>query len=261
MTHLADFHFLRPLWLLLIPVAPLLYWYVARRENVSIRWGQIIAPHLLEHLVVGAARRLQFRPIHLICLILLIGGVALSGPTWEREVPPFTKDKAPMVIVLDLSRSMDAIDIQPTRLERTKQKIRDLLNQRAGARNALFVYAGTSHMVLPFTEDPAIVELFLSSLSTSLMPKDGNDASAALRAAQVLLAGDEVPGTILFVTDGIERRDFPAFRAHRDTSRDQIVVLGVGTARGGPVSIGNDRFLTDGNGRRVIEKLDVLVGY
>jgi Ca-activated chloride channel family protein len=66
---------------------------------------------------------------------------------------PFTEDKAPLVIALDLSQTMDAIDLDPTRLERAKLKIRDLLEERSGARTALSVYAGTTHMVLPFTTD------------------------------------------------------------------------------------------------------------
>ena len=254
---LSDFHFIRPIWLLLILGAFALYRLIQRQENVQERWGKVIAPHLLKHLVVGRSRRWQIRPVHLVCAVFILGAVAMAGPTWERELPPFTEDKAPMVIVLDLSQTMDAIDVQPTRLERAKQKIGDLLKQRPGARNALFVYSGSVHMVLPLTEDPAIMELFLFSLSTDLMPVPGKDATAALKSAHDLLAREEVPGTILFVTDGVERKDFSAFLDHRSTEQDQLIVLGVGTSRGGPVSIGNNRFLTDASGRRVVSKLDV----
>lgn len=256
MEQFADFHFLRPVWLLLILGAVALYWLLERRENLRERWGKVIAPHLLEHLIVGKRRRWHIRPVHLACLSILLGAIALAGPTWEREVPPFTEDKAPMVIVLALSQSMDAIDIQPTRLERAKQKIRDLLVQRSGAKNALLVYAGTAHLVLPLTEDPAIMELFLSSLSTRLMPVPGMKTALALKAAEGLLKHEDIPGSILFVTDAIERQDFPAFREHAKTSSDQVLVLGVGTSRGGPISLGENRFLTKG-GRRVISRLDI----
>lgn len=63
----------------------------------------------------------------------------MAGPTRRCEQPPFTEDKAPLVVALDLSRDMDAIDVQPTRLERAKLKIRDLMKVRQGSRTALFV--------------------------------------------------------------------------------------------------------------------------
>jgi len=73
---------------------------------------------------------------------------------------PFVQDEAPLVLALDLSRSMDAIDVQPTRLLRAEQKIRDLLALRPGARTGLIAYAGSSHMVLPLTDDAKVIEMY-----------------------------------------------------------------------------------------------------
>ena len=120
---LADFHFLRPLWLLGGAAAVLLFVMVERRASAMHRWQSTIAPHLLEHLRVRGGQGAWFRPIHLVSLLLVLGSVAVSGPTWEREQTPFTEDLAPLVIVLELSRSMDAIDVPPTRLERAKQSV------------------------------------------------------------------------------------------------------------------------------------------
>jgi Ca-activated chloride channel family protein len=252
-----QFHFLRPLWLLLVPAALLIGYLVTYRADVRSRWKGIIAPHLLDALIVGEQSKWRFRPIHLVVLGLILGGLGLAGPTWERELPPFTEDTAPLVVALDLSQSMDAIDIQPSRLERAKQKIRDLLNVRTGARTALFVYSGSVHMVLPLTEDPSLMKLFLASLSTDLMPSRGKDAAAALEAIEELLEREEAPGTILFLTDGIRSEDFPAFVRHQEGSTDQIMVLGVGTGKGGPIRTGKDSFLTNSAGRRVTSRMDV----
>ncbi len=87
---LSNFHFIRPIWLLLLLGALALYWLIQRQENVHERWGKVIAPHLLKHLVVGRSRRWQIRPVHLVCAAVIFGGVAMAGPTWERELPPFT---------------------------------------------------------------------------------------------------------------------------------------------------------------------------
>jgi Ca-activated chloride channel family protein len=110
--------------------------------------------------------------------------------------------------------------------------------------------------VLPLTDDPSVLTMYLSDLTTDLMPVDGKNAAAALRLADTLLERDSVPGSVLFVTDGIDRAQLPAFAEHQRRSRDQILVWAVGTARGGPVRVGEDRFATDARGARVIAKLD-----
>ena len=250
----AHFHFLRPEWLGLLASVPLLYWLVRRGEDARSRWKGVIAPHLLEHLLVGEKKRWRVRPVHLICLGLALAAVSLAGPAWERERPPFTEEKAPLVIALDLSQTMDAIDVQPTRLERAKLKVQDLLAMRPGARTALFAYAGSAHMVLPLTDDADLFKTYLSALSTSIMPVPGKDTAAALKAVDDLLSREEAPGTVLFLTDGVERGAFSALAA---AGRNQVMVLGVGTPEGGPVQAGPGRFLTDSSGGRVFTKLDV----
>jgi Ca-activated chloride channel family protein len=255
----AALHFLRPQWLWLLLAIPIIYLSFRIRDDVRARWKRYIAPELLDHLIVVHHRRWRYRPIHMVCLLILLGAIALAGPAWKREQPPFTEDKAPLVIALDLSQTMDAIDIDPTRIERAKLKLRDLLQVRNGARTALFVYAGTAHMVLPFTTDFSLFDLYLNSLSTSLMPSNGKDTAKALRTIEDFLKDEPVPGTILFVTDGIEPQALPAFRTYtaKGENKDDILVMGVGTSRGGPVRISENRFLTDRTGRRVYTKLDV----
>lgn len=172
---------------------------------MSKRWKEIIAPELLEKLLIGRHRRWRFRPIHSTCLGIALSAIAIAGPTWTREKPPFTEDKAPLVIALDLSRDMDAIDVQPTRLERAKLKIHDLMKVRQGSRTALFVYAADAHMVLPLTADAVLMDLYGESLSTSLIAPGEKDTAAALKKIDTFLSGEPVPGTILFITCGIEQ--------------------------------------------------------
>jgi Ca-activated chloride channel homolog len=255
----ASLHFLRPRWLWLLLAAPVIYLFLRIRDDVRSRWKGYIDPELLEHLIVSRKRRWRLRPVHMISLFILLGAVAIAGPTWKREQPPFTEDKAPLVIALDLSETMNAIDLDPTRLERVKLKLRELLKVRNGGRTALFVYANTAHMVLPFTTDNSLFDLYLSSLSTSLMPSQGKNTAKALRAVEDFLKDEPVPGTILFVTDGIEPQALPEFRkfATAQDNQNDILVLGVGTSNGGPVRTGGNGFLSDRTGRRVYAKLDV----
>jgi len=159
-------------------------------------------------------------------------------------------------VALDLSESMNAIDVAPTRLERGKQKIRDLLALREGARTALVAYAGSAHTVLPLSNDRAILETFLSSLETNVMPVEGKDPSKALDLAEGLLNREDVPGSILFLTDGVASKHVPAFVEHAARSSDAVMVLAIGTRDGGPVRSGKNDFATDASGRRVVAKLD-----
>ena len=254
---LAEFHFLRPWWLMAL-VPPLLLWLIiGRRDDVERRWRRLIAPHVLTHLKVGGDQRWRIRPLHLIVWMVLFGAVGLAGPTWQREIAPFAEDTAPLIIAVDVSISMNATDIQPTRLERAKQKVRDLLALRSGARTALVAYAGTAHTVLPLCDDATVFETFLASLESDVMPVDGKAPEQALALAEALLVDAEAPGSILFLSDGIAAELAPTFAAHAQRTDDEVLVLAVGTRDGGPIRLGDNRFRTDASGRRIVATLDV----
>src|SRR5262245_38742835 len=106
---LGDFHFLRPLWLLGLLGAAALAWTISRRSDPRSRWQGMIAPHLLEHLLVGQRGLQRLRPLHLTVALIALGSLAAAGPTWRRERPPFLEDLAPLAIALDLGRTMDAV--------------------------------------------------------------------------------------------------------------------------------------------------------
>ncbi len=256
MADLSNFHFLRPVWLWALIPGLFLWVLWVREQSRSYRWRTAIAPHLLPHLVRHPRRRPWMRPtsIGLPALVLCI--LSLAGPAWERQKTPFVQDEAPLLLALDLSPSMDAVDVQPTRLLRGEQKIRDLLALRPGARTGLIAYAGSAHLVLPLTDDAKVVEMYLVSLETGLMPVAGKDPGKALKLAEEMLAKETAAGTILFVTNGIAEKYAPAFAEHKKASRHQVLVLAVGTSKGGPVRSGKDRYLTDARGQRVISTLD-----
>src|SRR5262245_59625160 len=222
---LEAFHFLRPWWLIALVPAALLLALILRRERAEVQWGGVIAPHLLKHLIETPPGRWQLRPAWLVAAGLALAIVALAGPSWRRELPPFVVDKAPLMIALDVSASMGQPDVAPTRLERAKQKIRDLLSARAGARTGLIAYAGTAHLVMPLTEDRAVTEPFLAALAPGLMPVDGKRVTAALTLATNLLATEAVAGTILVVADGLGDADAAAVR--QAAGRNGVQVLGV----------------------------------
>lgn len=253
----STFHFLRPEWLWALLAVPLIYFAHRIREDVSAQWRRVIDPDLLRHLLMSKRKAWRVRPIHMICAGIALAVIGLAGPAWRREQPPFTEDKAPLVVALDLSETMDAIDVDPTRVERAKLKLKDLLKLREGSRTSLFVYAGTAHLVVPLTTDEGLFDLYLESLSTSLMPRKGKDTAAAIAAMRELLERETVPGTMLFVTDGVESGAVENLRRLVSEGQDDVLVLAVGTSRGGPIRTGENRYLSDSTGRRIFSKLDV----
>ncbi|URK87717.1 VWA domain-containing protein [Rhizobium sp. RCAM05350] len=251
---IEDFHFLRPWWLLALLAPFAIAWLASRFTDIRRQWSGIIAPHLLDGLVVEGDGKSRIRPWWLLVGVLAIATIAAAGPTWQREAPPFVEDTAPLVIAIDLSLTMDAIDITPSRLERAKLKVKDIVALRGGARTAVVTYAGSAHIVLPLTEDASLIATYVDALATRIMPVKGKDTGKALQLAEDLLGREDSTGTILFVTDGIEQKAFEAFKRK---SKDGFVVLGIGTADGGPVKTADGGFLTDSGGARVFSKLDV----
>ena len=248
---LDQFHFLRPHWLLVIPVAIWLHMQLRRGFSAALQWQAAIQPHLLKHLTVSGQGAKRLRPYQLMTAALILASLALAGPAWQREITPFTEDWAPLVIALELTPTMLGIDQSPTRLERAKQKIRDILERRKGARTALIGYAGSAHAVLPLTDDSALIEIYLESLAPTLMPQSGDNAVSALTLADKMLTTEDAAGTILFMTDGIDRTHAADFASHRETSQDQLLFLAFGSAEGGPIpeaGAGGQTFgLVDGN--------------
>lgn len=191
---LDAFHVIRPLWLVLLPVIAALWWLARRTRTHRESSADGLAPHLRAALTVGASSRRHLRPIDGVALTLALLVLGAAGPTWSRTPDPFVAQSAPVVVALEVTPSMAEGDVAPSRLERGKQKIRDLLELRAGARTALVGYAGSAHVVVPMTEDPAVMVPYLEGLTPEVMPEEGERAGDALQLATELLAQEEAPG-------------------------------------------------------------------
>ena len=200
---MSEFHLLRPYWLLSLLPLMFVCWAIWRRQDSHSRLRKVISPHLLEHLVVGEQRTRRLRPASMLILIWIVTVMALSGPTWEREAAPFTDDDAGLVVLLKVTATMKATDIQPSRLQRAKHKLHDLLQQRKGTSTGLVVYSGSAHLVMPLTRDDRIVSAMVEDLTPELMPADGDALVAALKLAEGILEQAGVPGSLLVMADNV----------------------------------------------------------
>ncbi|MBB4005632.1 VWA domain-containing protein [Aurantimonas endophytica] len=208
-----------------MPVIGLIWFFVRHRASRPVQETEGIASHLRKALTVGGRRKGHVLPIDGVALGLMLAALGAAGPTWSRMPDPFVAQTAPLVVALKVTSSMTDDDLAPTRLERAKQKIRDLLELRAGGRTALIAYAGSAHSVVPMTEDPGVVRPYLQGLTPDVMPKDGADAAAALELARSTLAKENSLGGILFVADSVDTADVNALGNIEGTSLALLAML------------------------------------
>lgn len=199
------FHFLRPWWLLMALPAALVLWWLWRNADPTTQLKSVIRAELLAHLVVRRESEPQrLKPVYVLAAVWAAGVLALAGPTWEKEVTPFAEDRSALFIVMKVTPSMQARDVQPSRAERAVHKIGELLDDRQGSKTGLVAYAGSAHLVMPLTEDAEIIRYFAAELEPGVMPEQGDDPVAAVELAARRLAESGLAGSILLVADSID---------------------------------------------------------
>lgn len=252
----AEFHFIRPYWLIaLVPLAVFLVWFARRRFAIR-RWRDVVDPALMPHMLIGGGQVTRRR---LTSALGVVGGLmilALAGPAWERMSQPVFRSQDALVIALDLSRSMDVTDVKPSRLARARYKISDILERRDEGQTALVVYAAEPYVVSPLTDDTRTIASQLPALDTALMPSQGSRADRALeQAGELLRQAGAAGGSVLLVTDGLaSARDSSAASALLESGY-RVSVLGVGTEEGGPIS-GSGGFVKRRDGSIVLARLE-----
>lgn len=257
MDSLAALHFLRPYWLLaLVPLAWLFFSYVHPRVD-SASWKNIVDPNLLPHLLSKRDAR-PARARWLLAVAWLLGTIAMAGPTWTHEPVAAYRAQTARVLVLDVSRSMDATDLAPSRLARAKLKVLDMLQRARGEHTALIAYAEHPYVVAPLTHDARTVANLVPALASDVVPKQGSRPDRALlKAAHLFRQSGLANGEIVLVTDGIGDAMLTRDTVRRlAQQRFRVSVLGVGTPDGAPIPLANGSFVKDKSGATVIPHLD-----
>lgn len=252
-----TFHFLRPWWLLgLVPVVWIV-WRLMRSTQAGRSWQQVCDSHLLPHLLIGNDQAGGKSAWVLLGVGWSIALLALAGPVWSKLPQPVVRSESALVIVLDISRSMDAQDLRPSRLTRAKHKVLDILKRRTEGQTGLMVFAYDPFVVSPLTDDAKTIASMVPALLTELAPVQGSRPELALERADQLLEQSTISeGTILLITDGAEGSavlDTVEFLRQKGRV---VSVLGVGSEDGAPIPIPRGGFLTDQSGAIVIPKLD-----
>ncbi|QYK08642.1 vWA domain-containing protein [Shewanella mangrovisoli] len=227
---LAQFHFIRPLWLLtLIPLAIVLMlrW---RRDDVQQRL--VFFPnHLRSALTLNQGGWRSQLPLKILMLLLLLAVIICAGPTWEREASPFGEDDAALLVLLDSSESMKQQDVAPDRLSRAKHKILDLIAARSGGKTGLMVFAGSAHVAMPVTSDAKVLQPYLEAISPEVMPLSGKAAQTALSQLAEQLPAN-AGNSVLLLTDGVDQLTIDAFERYFTEQFEQppyqLLILAIG---------------------------------
>lgn len=228
----SDFHFLRPQYLyLLLPLAFLFaLGLLSIRENV--RWKKIIAPHLRSYVISKGSNVVRVWMQFAMLIGFGFAILGLAGPTWKKIEIPGQKLETPLVVVLDLSASMLSDDIQPSRLERAKFKIKDLIRHNPRARMGLVGFAGTAHTIVHLTKDYSIIESHIETLSPKTMPYAGSNLKAALALADTLTQVTDAPGAILLFSDDFSESERVLLSVFKQDSKNSLIIVPMNTPEG-----------------------------
>lgn len=257
---IEQFHWLRPQWLLLLIPAVMLVAYLLSRKSNQQQWQKAIDPQLLPYLLNNKANiadnRISRLPTYLLAALYAIGILALAGPTWQKLPQPSVQLSQPMIVIADLTLSMHADDLPPSRLIRMRYKLLELMKQRSEGQTALIAYSGDAHVVSPLTDDANTIAALIPSLTPEIMPSIGSNAAAAMSLVDTL--SENIGGNIKLVwfTDEALSKDVDALKSLMKRRNYELFIVGIGTQQGGPIRLPSGKFLQDNRGQTATVKLD-----
>ena len=259
MSILAELwpQWLRPGWLLLLPLLAWLCWQLWHRQQRAGRWQSLLPPAFHQVLLSGSAARSSRLPWLALGLAWLLGVLALLGPSWQRVEQISQKRADALVVVLALTPAMLASDVPPTRLAQAKRKVQDLLQSRRDAQTAIVVYAGSAHTLVPLSDDLATSRNLLDALSPAIMPTAGQRAEMAVElATELLKQGASGAGKILLIASELADDEQQGIRQALKNTKIELLILGIGTRDGAPIALEDGGFVKDAQGAIVLPRLD-----
>lgn len=249
------------LWaLLLIPVLAGFYWfsqYLSRKK--LLKWGD---QHLLESLMPLASQAKRNWKFAVFLLAISAAIFGLARPQFGSKLTEINRKGVELMIGLDVSNSMLAEDIQPSRLENAKRAIYKLVDELENDKIGLVVFAGDAYIQLPMTTDFGAAKIFLSSVNTQIIPRQGTSIGAAIKLAARSFSPDaDNSRAIIIITDGENHEEGAIEEAEAAAEKGIIVhTIGMGLAQGAPIPVitqgGQKDFRKDHEGNVIVSKLN-----
>jgi Ca-activated chloride channel family protein len=248
--------------LVVLPLILLLYFYrQSWRKKVRKRFGEVA---LVEKLIPNISKTKPVSKLILSLMGLCLIIIACANPQIGTRLEEVKREGVDIIIALDVSNSMKAQDIRPSRLERSKQAISRLIDQLQNDRIGMIVFAGQAYVQLPITSDYAAAKLFLGSIDTDIVPTQGTCIGCAIDlAVESYVGNDNKHKALIIITDG-ENHEEDAVESAKKAHAEGVVIhtIGMGSPEGAPIPIirsnGQSDFLKDNEGHTVITKLETL---
>lgn len=254
------FRFENPIYLYALAIIPLLALLhygtnILRRRRLK-KYGD---PELMKPLMPDVSRWRPEVKFWLVCLSLAMMIVCLARPQYGTKIDTRTRKGIEAIIALDVSNSMLAEDVTPSRLAKSKMLISSLVDNMVDDKVGLIVYAGEAYTQLPITSDYVSAKMFLDNISPDMIAVQGTDIARAINLATHSFTQQDGVGRAIFViTDG-EDNEGGAVEAAKEALKKgmNVYVLGVGSPEGSPIPIPGGRgYLTDNTGNTVVSKLN-----
>ena len=242
--------------LLILPVLILFYIYIVRAGKRALKkYGR---PELLTSLMPEAsAKRRGMKYFFLFAAITVIIFI-IAGPQFGSKLETVKRQGIEVMICLDISNSMLAQDITPSRLEKAKQMLSRLTDDLSNDKIGLIVFAGDAFTQIPITSDYISAKMFLSSINPSMVSTQGTAIGAAINLAMRSFTPDEnTTKTIVLITDGENHEDDAQQAAANAAEKGvKVHIIGIGLPGGVPIPIGNNVYMKDNGGNVVVTQLN-----
>ena len=245
------------LWLLLIiPLLIVLYFVKARKRARQLRrFGN---PELLRQLSPDYSKarpRLKFWLL-IACLTLLI--IIIARPQMGMQTSGEKRSGIETIIAMDISNSMLAQDVAPSRLDKSKMMVENLIDRLSNDKIGLVVFAGDAFVQLPITSDYVSAKMFLDNIDPSLIGTQGTDIGRAIDVAMHSFTQDDNTGkAIIVITDGEDHEGNAEEMAQKARRQGiNVFILGIGSTKGAPIPLPGGGYMQDSKGAMVISRLN-----
>ena len=236
-----------------------LYWIINSRNKMLL---SNVDKTLRERLLIKIDKKRLLQKDRFLYISMLILIFSASGPQIGTRLAPLDRKGIDLVFAIDVSTSMNSEDVKPSRLEKAKFEISQMIRQLKGDRISLIVFAGSSHMYLPLTTDYEAARLFLDQIDTNMIPTQGTALSSALQTGLSAFTEDESKYKVLvLVTDGEDHEGQAIDLASKASDRGMVIhTVGVGTESGSLIPVigqnGIREYKRDNTGRLVTSILN-----
>ena len=243
--------------LLLLPAFFALFMYAlyVKKRNLK-RFGEM---NIIRALMPDASLRKQYLKFGLLFTALTLFIFVVAGPQFGSKLETSKKQGIEVMVCLDVSNSMLSTDVSPTRLDKAKMILSNLIDNLKNDKIGLIVFAGDAFIQLPITSDYVSAKMFLSSINPAMVPVQGTAIGAAINLATRSFTPDEKSQkTIILITDGENHEDDAVGAAKAAAEKKiRVNVLGVGSVEGGPIPVPESNgYQRAQDGNMVITKLD-----